>query len=111
MGNVDIVRRWFEARSGGSLMLPDGWYGRPYDNLHCLTSVSDDGRSLTIELDDHLTLRFDGRVSITRKGTDLVLSLFDKLVFKWRAFGTSKAEGVKEFSEGEVRFASAHGSE
>jgi hypothetical protein len=71
-----VVKRFFRANGGATLELPDGWFGRPFDNHHELSIVAWDGPLLRIVLDRHepLTLLIrepqhadvDGRVLTIR---------------------------------------------
>ena len=45
------VRRWFRRGHLPSLELPDGWFGRPYDNCHALSHLEVIGDRLLIGLD------------------------------------------------------------
>lgn len=33
---LTAVSRWFVFAFTASMELPDGWFGRPYDNMHCM---------------------------------------------------------------------------
>src|SRR5215213_70194 len=55
-----MIERWFKEELGGTLVLPDGWYGRPYDNVHTLTKLDETADSLTLALDHKLSLHFEG---------------------------------------------------
>jgi hypothetical protein len=76
---ADIIQKWFKDEWGGSLVLPDGWYGRPYDNQHSLTSIDELGEALTLVLDQKLTLRFENLNSVEVRNRELVFGPFDKL--------------------------------
>jgi|SRR5579859_374882 len=100
---TNTVQRWFKDEAGGSLFLPDGWYGRPYDNWHALTSIEESGNTLTIILDQKLTLRFDGLKSVKAQKRELTFGPFEKLRFEWEGFGTDRVRGSKEYQTGEVK--------
>ncbi len=106
---AEIIKRWFDEEFGGSLVLPDGWYGRPYDNQHALTSVAESGNTLTVVLDQKLTLRFEGLKSVEPRKRELVFGPFEKLRFDWESFGSSGQRGTKEYEAGEVRIVGAPG--
>ena len=103
MNFTNTIQRWFKDEWGGSLLLPDGWYGRPYDNQHGLTSVEESGEILTIVLDQKLTLRFEGLKSVKAQKRELIFGPFDKLRFDWESFGTDGKRGTKEYQSGEVK--------
>jgi hypothetical protein len=100
---TELIERWFEEELGGSLLLPDGWYGRPYDNQHALTSVVESGNAITLVLDQKLTLRFEGLKFVEPRKGELVFGPFAKLRFDWESFGSSGQRGTKEYQSGEVR--------
>ncbi len=104
-----VIQQWFKDEWGGSLVLPDGWYGRPYDNQHAVTSVDELGDGLTLILDQKLTLRFEGLKSVDVRNRELVFGPFDKLRFEWEAYGTSGEHEAKEYQTGEVKIVPAPG--
>ena len=103
MSFTNTVQQWFKDEWGGSLFLPDGWYGRPYDNQHALTSVEESGSALTIVLDRKLTLHFEGLKSVKAHKRELTFGPFEKLRFDWESFGTDGGHGTKEYQGGEVK--------
>ncbi len=103
MSFTNTVQQWFKDEWGGSLFLPDGWYGRPYDNQHALTSVEESGSALTIVLDRKLTLHFEGLKSVKAQKRELTFGPFEKLRFDWESFGTDGGHGTKEYQGGEVK--------
>lgn len=109
MNFTNTVQRWFKDEWGGSLLLPDGWYGRPYDNQHALTSIEESDDTLTIVLDRKLTLRFDGLKSVKVQERELTFGPFEKLRFDWESFGTDGKRGNKEYQTGEVKILAAPG--
>ena len=102
----NVIQRWFKEEWGGSLHLPDGWYGRPHDNQHALTSIDESGDALIFVLDRKLTLHFDGLESVDAQRRELILGPFKKLRFQWVSFGTDGERGTKEYQTGEVRIIS-----
>jgi len=106
MSFTNAVQQWFKDEWGGSLFLPDGWYGRPYDNQHALTFVEEAGSVLTIVLDRRLTLRFEGLKSVRAQRRELTFGPFEALRFDWESFGTDGGHGTKEYQGGEVKILS-----
>lgn len=109
MPSTHIIQQWFQVEWGGSLVLPDGWYGRPYDNQHEATSVVESGNSLTLILDEKLILRFEGLRSVVVKNRELVFGPFDSLWFQWSAYGSCEDGGTMEYQAGEVKIIPAPG--
>ena len=75
-----LIQNWFTRTWGGGLVLPDGWFGRPFDNIHRLTDVSQSSGLLRIVLDDQLTLTFNG--------DELVIDGYSELSFDWKEYGS-----------------------
>lgn len=106
---TNIIQQWFKDEWGGSIMLPDGWYGRPYDNHHRLTSIDESGDALTLVLDKKLTLQFKGLKSVEKRDRELVFGPFNSLIFEWESFGKDGERGAKEYRTGEVKVISHPG--
>tara|TARA_R110002049_G_scaffold290063_1_gene473301 strand:+ start:517 stop:849 length:333 start_codon:yes stop_codon:yes gene_type:complete len=83
-----LIQNWFTRTWGGGLVLPDGWFGRPFDNIHRLTDVSQSSGLLRIVLDDQLTLTFNGDVSVKDNGDELVIDGYSELSFDWKEYGS-----------------------
>jgi len=100
---VTTISNWFRVAGRSTLMLPDGWYGRPRDNLHALTFVVARPAKVLLELDDHLLLVFTD-LSIARvENSEFILEQFAQLVFDWQ--GVAEVEPhVSVYREGQVRF-------
>lgn len=103
-----LVRRFFEEHRPG-LKLPDGWFGRPFDNQHQLSDVTvrDDG--LEILLDDRLRLVLHGPVQVQQSGKNLVLAGFDHAEWERQEYGSSGRVHRREYSSGTVEFVVAAG--
>ncbi|MCP3877281.1 MAG: hypothetical protein GY701_02635 [Sulfitobacter sp.] len=104
---MDEVRLWFEASSVASMELPDGWFGRPHDNMHRLTwfAVRDD--KLIIELDGQLHLIAAGAELVERTATQIALSC-RHCTFDWREYGTTAVNHGSVYSDGGVIRLHAH---
>lgn len=102
----NIIQKWFDDEWGGSLLLPDGWYGRPYDNQHMLTSIEESDNKLTIILDQKLKLCFEGLKSVKTKKQELVFGQFEKLIFDCEDFSSKEQHSHKEYQNGEVKLLS-----
>ena len=103
---TNIVQQWFKAQMGGSLHLPDGWYGRPYDNQHILTSIDEAGDDLLMALDHDLVLKFKGLQAVNSTTRELIFGPFSALRFEWVENGHRQA---KEYGDGEVKVVSPPG--
>ncbi len=101
-----IIQDWFKAKSGGSLFLPDGWFGKPHDNLHSLTSITEQNDKINIILDDNLKLDFYGLKSVKHEKNTLIFRSFDKLIFEWGEYGNPKKRTSQVYYNGEVKIIS-----
>ena len=108
MSAKTVVQQWFNAKFGGSLLLPDGWYGRPHDNQHMLTSIDENGDDLSVTLDNRLTLRFKGLQTVIPTDRELIFGPFRRLCFEWNRIG-EKRRLTKEYDSGEVKIVTAPG--
>lgn len=109
MKYTNTIQNWFKGNCGGSLLLPDGWYGRPYDNQHRLTFIQESGNTLTMVLDDKLTFYFEGISLINAQKNELIIGPFEKLRFDWQSYGDDGAHGTREYHSGEVKVIIAPG--
>ncbi len=85
---ASTVRAFFAA-CRPSLRLPDGWYGRPYDNQHELTAIEVTDRGMRIELDGLVELDLAGPVTATTEAGMLRLAGFTLLVLRSRGYGSA----------------------
>lgn len=98
-----VIEEWFKLTEGGGLVLPDGWYGRPYDNIHRLVRVAEQEGDLTITLDDgFIELRFEGAVDVRASKSELIFKGFERLCFT-RKESVSAAAHSREYESGEVK--------
>ena len=84
MSFAQTIRAWFQHHRGG-LILPDGWFGRPYDSWCELTSLDESDSALTVILNSRLTLHFHGLKSVIADERTLTFGPFDAMRFDWRS--------------------------
>jgi hypothetical protein len=96
------VRRWFGHGHRPSLQLPDGWFGRPYDNCHGLSHLEVIGDRLLIGLDGQQLLVLTRPEVSKFADNELVLS-FEQLVFDWQGYG-DRTPHAKGYAAGRLRF-------
>lgn len=99
----DQVTRFFSQWGGASLKLPTGWFGRPRDNSHELSSVGGDEEALVIELDGGLVLTVYGPQEITSDGHVLRIAGFQRAHWRWLDYA-SGAPHDEEFDHGTIEF-------
>lgn len=105
----DEINRWFQHHTGGGLILPSGWFGRPHDNLHMLSGLEENKDSLVLNLDNRLKLTFVGTVYLRTDNKYLQFSNFDKLIFEWEEYDSAQTHR-EVFSSGEVKIVLAPGA-
>jgi hypothetical protein len=98
-----IIQDWFAKAKGASLVLPDGWFGRPFDNWHELSYLEQRPHKLLLELDDQLLLVCTDLRSAQIVGRDLVLSGFAQCVFDWQEYGHLVPHATI-YRTGEIKF-------
>lgn len=106
---TDIIKKWFEEFLGGSLVLPDGWHGRPYDNQHMLTSIIESDSKLEIVLDDVIKLQFENLKKVEVKEGELVFSCYEKMRFSWEPYADGSCGGFTRYNTGEVKIVPGSG--
>lgn len=114
---VNKISEWFNVYKGSiSIKLPDGWIGRPYDNIYFLESIETHGDYIEIGFDDNFMLmkiwgdfvidtvkkefEIDGIKTGQIQEGYMEISRFKKLFVE---YGCSK-ENTKTFSGGSVYF-------
>lgn len=103
------IREFFTSVGQAGLVLPDGWFGRPHDNLHQLTRIEGNDESLVVELDGQLVLTFAGEPRVTRTDKGLRLGRFTALAWDWTEYGSTISRH-KNFATGEVELVAPMGS-
>ena len=106
MMNDDVastVRDFFSTVGQAGLVLPNGWFGRPHDNLLLLTRSEASNGSVLLEFDAKDVLQLFGRLSVARTDRGLSLSGFDRLAWTWADAGSAEVHR-EEFVHGEVEF-------
>jgi hypothetical protein len=101
---VTVIVEWFDRVHGASLKLPNGWFGRPYDNLHRLTRATFSAGTVIVVLDEcqELSISSPGSVSVDPKELRLVNST--RIVWRWVEYGSTEVH-VDVFEGGDVEFA------
>ncbi len=103
------IDAWFSRTGGGGLILPNGWYGKPNDNIHQLTFSEVRPRWIIVELDEHLLLSFRGSTMVQDRGPELAIFGFSSLVFDRTDYGADTGD-VSTFADGEVRLVAPPGA-
>jgi hypothetical protein len=97
------VIEWFGHVGAASLKLPSGWFARPHDNLHRLTSAHVVAGRLVVALDGQGVLTLAHPTSASVAGTALVISGFHHGTWDWDEYGSNKPH-LDTFQGGAVEF-------
>jgi len=102
-----LMKNWIASHNEIGLILPDGWFGRPNDNILKFVAFQMDADKLRIELEEQLLLSFVGNLQISEEedGRNLAIGKFTECIFKRKEFG-SNIFREKKYVEGVVRFVS-----
>src|SRR5699024_5247068 len=100
---IEQIRSFFDEHPSAGLILPDGWFGRPYDNLLFFTEVEIFEGQLSIKFAQGEVLELTGDLRIDRSEDSLVIQGFSALVWSWKFYGSDRTER-KVFSNGKVEF-------
>ncbi len=68
-------------------MLPSGWFGRPFDNLHRLTAARVEADRLVVVLDERIVLSLAHPSNAVADSTTLRLSGFTHAILDWDEYG------------------------
>lgn len=103
--HYERIWRWFASwEVGPGLILPNGWFGRPYDNIHSLTFLAVRPKKMLVELDHEMLLIFTDLKEVQDEGHELVLSSFSQLVVDLQEVDSLTPHAYL-YRYGEVRFA------
>lgn len=104
-----LIEGWFRATGGGGLVLPDGWFGRPYDNIHRLTFLAVLPLWLILELDECLLLTIRDPTIVEQRDGELLIGGFSSCVFDRKEYGGERGY-VKSYTSGEVKLVAPPGA-
>lgn len=99
------IEEWTETNQSFGIELPDGWFGRPYDNQHKITWAEERPNKIIIELDQQLFLIFTKPVTISKSGKNLIFSDFKQLTFDRQGYDDMTAHS-KSYKTGAVTLVS-----
>lgn len=96
MKSNEIVKQWVSKRSSFYFFLPDGPYGRPFDNQYLIERIEETSDGFKIFLSDNLMLHFIGNTMIEDEGCNLLIKNFNQCIFENNEYQT------KKYDQGEV---------
>jgi hypothetical protein len=106
INSLNEIKQWFEKNGKMEFELPDGYFGRPGDNLDVLNSIFIETDALVIKLNITEASRkfiFYGEIDYEFVNGCLKISNFDSLIFEWERVGETELS-VKEYNSGLIRF-------
>lgn len=100
---LNAIRRWFDQHHGGGLVLPDGWFGRPYDNHHRLTDLQECDDDIVIVLDDNVTITIKDVKRATSSDLELDIGSSERIRVEWTTYDDPPQRRSTEYSAGSVK--------
>ena len=94
------IQRWFDQHHGGGLVLPDGWFGRPFDSEHELTGLDQSGDDIVMTLDRNLTLTLGGLKAVVASKEALVMESCDRIRIEWDTYDEPSQRKVTDYASG-----------
>jgi hypothetical protein len=99
-----VIRQWFErAGQVNGPVLPDGWFGRPYDNQYSLEALNESDDAIVLRLSQEAVLRLTRPRRAFVERAELVVDGYDDATFEWKDAG-GVACHTKNFTSEQVRF-------
>jgi hypothetical protein len=86
---AEAIQRWFDKYHGGSLLLPDGWFGQPYDINHTLSQIHPSKSEIRLILGGDLIITFEGEPKIRQVDDGIEIDEFIKATVedRWKDKG------------------------
>ena len=75
------LRSWIRHSNSLSLFLPDGPYGRPFDNQYFFQDLAEQETETILTLSDGISLKFSGSIETSIEGNKLFIRGFDRFDF------------------------------
>ncbi|EJF33105.1 MULTISPECIES: hypothetical protein [Enterobacteriaceae] len=90
MKQTERVNEWLKKRCSICFFLPNGPYGRPFDNQYYVDEVKELEDGFIIHFTDDLALRFNGEVTILESEDKLIIEDFRVCEFECRGIIQSR---------------------
>lgn len=100
---ADSLVQWYDRMGPASLKLPNGWFGRPVDNMHDLTLSFAAADRLIIVLDNRHVLIATHPSFVEDRGPSFSLSGFSHVVWDWDEYGSDTSR-LETFAGGAIEF-------
>ena len=96
-----VLVEWFLRVGVAGLVLPSGWFGRPYDDQFRLTGSAALGERLVVCLDDNALLAVLRPGEVVEENERLVIRGFDQVVWAFSEYGSRRSH-VQVFDRGAI---------
>jgi hypothetical protein len=107
LDSLNEIKQWFRENDTVEFELPDGYLGRPFDNIYIFDSIGiDNVKNILIikfNINEIKIFTLYGEISYKFIDGCLEISNFDSLVFEWEKIGKTEI-GSKKYDFGIVRF-------
>lgn len=97
------IRLWFDKNEYGGLVLPSGWFGRPYDNRFVLKDINIEAGNLILRLGGDYKMIISGEIAVNDINSELTISGYDRCEFQWVDQGTGEINH-EVFTNDNVKF-------
>jgi hypothetical protein len=106
--NDEIILRisewWLASNELPGLILPDGWAGRPWDNVHSLSAAIALRHRLLLEINHLSLLVFVGPVEVIARPKSLLFQRYSRCIMSTLEWGTLKPSTARVYRDGVVEF-------
>ncbi|MBX9447884.1 hypothetical protein [Dickeya chrysanthemi] len=96
MNALDAINAWVDDYDSFYFFLPDGPYGRPFDNQYSIDKIEMDEVGLNIYFKEGVVFCFYGDVEVMEDYDKLIISKFTKFKFE------DISEAARYYDYGEV---------
>ncbi|MDY4385611.1 hypothetical protein [Pectobacterium aroidearum] len=96
MSTNELIKMWIAGKESLYFFLPDGPYGRPFDNQYVVKKIDSANSYLVIQFEGDIVLSFIGELKIVDEGCNLLISNYIECKFE------TKLQAPKCFDYGEV---------
>ncbi|WP_323635705.1 hypothetical protein [Pectobacterium polaris] len=96
MNVIELIKIWIAGKESLYFFLPDGPYGRPFDNQYTVKKVESADDYLVIQFEGDIVLSFIGELKIVDEGCNLLISNYIECRFE------AQGQATKCFDYGEV---------
>jgi len=82
MNSIEEIRKWVSERTSFYFFLPDGPYGRPFDNQYEIQSIDLTHKGIGIKFNNGLALYFTGKPEVIDEGCNLLINRYKICYFE-----------------------------